>query len=154
MSSAVVLSSLLPAMVPSSTSSAMSARPLFSAVAQSSTSFTVTVAPSQCSPHLSLFNVLCLGSHSSGVNVFVPRELTFELTRFRYVAGFAGLTRTQQTHCDMQASVFSHTRTTTRAGSLVHVRVETVAISTRGKHADLPIISSSFLNGYRRQRVI
>ena len=53
-----------------------------------------------------------------------PRELTSELTRFRRVAGASPLACTQQTHCGMRASIFSHTRTTMRAGSLVYVRVE------------------------------
>ena len=52
------------------------------------------------------------------------RELTFELTRFRRVAGAARLACTQQTHCGMHASIFSHTQTTTRAGSLVYAQVE------------------------------
>ena len=47
-----------------------------------------------------------------------------ELTRFRRVAGGSHLACTQQTHCGMHASIFSHTQTTTRAGSLGHARVE------------------------------
>ena len=75
-------------------------------------------------------------------DVFVPRELTFELTRFRRVAGSARLACTQQTHCGMHASVFSHTQTTTRAG--LCPSGERSRSSTRRKYADLPIISSSF----------
>jgi hypothetical protein len=53
-----------------------------------------------------------------------PRELTYELTRFRRGAGASRLACTQQTHCGMHTSFFSHTQMTTRAGSLVYVRVE------------------------------
>ena len=35
-----------------------------------------------------------------------------------------GWPATQQTHCGMHTSIFSHTQMTTRAGSLVYVRVE------------------------------
>ena len=44
--------------------------------------------------------------------------------RFRRVTGPSRLACTQQTHCGIHASIFSHTRMTTRAGSLVYVRVE------------------------------
>ena len=64
-------------------------------------------------------------------DVFVQREFTFELTRFRRVAGSAWLACTQQTHCGMHASIFSHTRMTTRAGSLVYVRVESGRVRAR-----------------------
>ena len=57
-------------------------------------------------------------------DVFVPRELTYELTQFCCIAGPSQLACTQQTHCDMHASIFSHTQMTTRADSLVYVRVE------------------------------
>ena len=44
--------------------------------------------------------------------------------QFRRVAGASRLACTQQTHCGMHTSIFSHTQMTTRAGSLVYVRVE------------------------------
>ena len=53
-----------------------------------------------------------------------PRELTYKLTRFRRIADACWSACTQQTHCGMHASIFSHIQMTTRAGSLVHVRVE------------------------------
>ena len=53
-----------------------------------------------------------------------PRELTYELTQFRRVAGASRLACTQQTHCGMHTSIFSPTQDTTRAGSLDYVRVE------------------------------
>ena len=56
--------------------------------------------------------------------VYDPRELTYKLTRFRLGAGASRLACTQQTHCGMHTSIFSHTQMTTQAGSLVYVRVE------------------------------
>ena len=56
--------------------------------------------------------------------VYDQRELTYELTRFRRGAGASWLACTQQTHCGMHVSIFSHTQMTTRAGSLVYVRVK------------------------------
>ena len=56
--------------------------------------------------------------------VYDPRELTYELTRFHLGAGASRLACTQQTHCGMHTLIFSHTQMTTRAGSLVYVRVE------------------------------
>ena len=53
-----------------------------------------------------------------------PRELTYELTWVRRVAGAFWLACTQQTHCGMHASIFLPTQMITRAGSLVYVRVE------------------------------
>ena len=53
-----------------------------------------------------------------------PREFTYELTQFRRVAGASQLVCTQQTHCGMHTSIFSHTQMTTQAGSRVYVRVE------------------------------
>ena len=64
---------------------------------------------------------------------------------FAGVAGTLRLACTQQTHCGMQASIFLHTRMTTRAGSLVYVRVESGRYtSKRGYQRTLPIIFSSF----------
>ena len=51
------------------------------------------------------------------------RELTYELTQFRRVAGASRLACTQQTHCGMRTSIFSHTQMTTPSRSLVYVRV-------------------------------
>ena len=73
-----------------------------------------------------------------------PRELTYELTQFRRVAGASRLACTQQTHCGMHTSIFSHTQMTTRAGSLVYVRVESGCKRAEGHKRTLPIISSSF----------
>ena len=87
-------------------------------------------------------------------DVFVPRELTFELTRFRRVAGSARLACTQQTDCGMHASIFSHTRTTTRAGSLVYVRVESGRDRAREENMQTYRSFQQFWNGYGRQRVI
>ena len=42
---------------------------------------------------------------------------------FAEVAGTSQLACTQQTHCGMHVSIFSHTRMTMQAGSLVYVRV-------------------------------
>jgi hypothetical protein len=42
-----------------------------------------------------------------------PRELTYELTRIRRVAGSSRLACTQQTRCGMHSSIFSHTPTIT-----------------------------------------
>ena len=73
-----------------------------------------------------------------------PRVLTYELNQFCRVAGASRLAGTQQTHCGMH--IFSHTQMTTRAGSLVYVRVESGCdpSSTTGNKQTLPIISSSF----------
>ena len=78
------------------------------------------------------------------LDIFVPRELTFELTRFCRVARASRLTCTQQTHCGMHASIFSHTQMITRVGILLYVRLESGDDRPGEEHMDLPIISSSF----------
>ena len=73
-----------------------------------------------------------------------PRELTYELTQFRRVAGASRLACTQRTYCGMRTSIFSHTQMTTRAGSLVYVRMERGRENHEGYKRTLPIISSRF----------
>ena len=86
-------------------------------------------------------------------HIFDPRQLTFELTRFRRVAGASRLACTQQTHCGMHASIFSHTRMTTRANnSGLCPSGERSRSSTRGKNADLPIISRAVLKWPRSSK--
>ena len=53
-----------------------------------------------------------------------PRELTYELNRFRRDSGAIRLACTQQTRCGMHASIFLHTQMITRAGSLVYVQIK------------------------------
>ena len=50
-----------------------------------------------------------------------PRELTYELTRFRCIADAFRLACMQQTHCGMDASIILHTQMITRAGNMVYV---------------------------------
>ena len=53
-------------------------------------------------------------------------------TVFQRVAGVSRLACMQQTHYGMHALIFSHTQMTTRAGSLVYVRVRIVCYRSQG----------------------
>ena len=87
-------------------------------------------------------------------DIFVPRELTFELTRFCHVAGLSRQACMQQTHSGMHASIISHTQFTTRAGSLVYIWVGSGGDQTGEDICGPTDHFQQFWNGYGRQRVI
>ena len=62
----------------------------------------------------------------------------------------ARLACTQQTHCGMHASIFSHTQMTTRAGSLVYVRVESGRDRAHKEICGPTDHFQQFWNGYGR----